>query len=286
MSLSYILDELDLSITSYEAVIGGDIAQSYRLVDDRGNKYFLKQLNQSDGLFESEADGLKRLQIANQGFRIPKVLLIGTNPDFLLMEWIEMKGTPTNSEHEWNAGQALAQLHQNQNPDGYFGLERNNHIGRISQPNEYQEDWISFYYESRGKSQLQQGFISGLFDLTDLKAWDAFVKNYQSECIPSKTALLHGDLWAGNLAYSTSTNNAVIYDPAVYYGHPEMDLGMSRLFGGFGPAFYEGYASIKTLDLDWEKRLDYHQFYPILIHALLFGGSYVHRVKQLLRKYS
>jgi fructosamine-3-kinase len=60
---------------------------------------------------------------------------------------------------------------------------------------------------------------------------------------PGKPSLLHGDLWSGN--YMRGNDGQVrLIDPAVYYGHREMDLSMTKLFGGFDRKFYDFYHAI------------------------------------------
>jgi len=98
-------------------------------------------------------------------------------------------------------------------------------------------------------------------------------------------ALLHGDLWAGNFMID-STGSAAIFDPAVYCGHREMDLGMTKLFGGYDQRFYKGYNAVYPLEKNWEKRLPLTQLYPLLVHALLFGGHYIAQVKSTVLRYS
>ncbi len=78
---------------------------------------------------------------------------------------------------------------------------------------------------------------------------------------------------------------AVIIDPAVYYGHREMDLGMSQLFGGFDPGFYEAYNSYYPLEKGWQQRMDYCNLYPLMVHVNLFGGGYAASVQATLRKF-
>ena len=38
---------------------------------------------------------------------------------------------------------------------------------------------------------------------------------------------------------SNEDGDPVVFDPAVYYGHREMDIAMSKLFGGFEAEFYD-----------------------------------------------
>ncbi len=78
---------------------------------------------------------------------------------------------------------------------------------------------------------------------------------------------------------------AVIIDPAVYYGHREMDLAMSQLFGGFDPSFYDTYIRNFPLEKDWQQRMDYCNLYPLMVHVNLFGGSYLGSVQKILAKF-
>ena len=75
-----------------------------------------------------------------------------------------------------------------------------------------------------------------------------------------------------------------IFDPAVYYGHREMDIGMSKLFGGFSPLFYDAYNEIYPMEKDWRERVDVANLYPLLVHVVLFGGSYAYDVKRILKR--
>jgi fructosamine-3-kinase len=77
----------------------------------------------------------------------------------------------------------------------------------------------------------------------------------------------------------------VIIDPAVYYGHREMDLGMSQLFGGFDNRFYETYHKNYPLEPGWQERMDYCNLYPLMVHVNLFGGGYAGSVKSILRRF-
>ncbi len=90
---------------------------------------------------------------------------------------------------------------------------------------------------------------------------------------PEPPALLHGDLWAGNRMIDRDGANWLI-DPATYWGHREVDLAMMRLFGGFGGAAFDAYAEAHPLAAGWPERVEWYQLVPLLVHAILFGGSY------------
>ncbi|MBN2305028.1 MAG: fructosamine kinase family protein, partial [Anaerolineae bacterium] len=96
-------------------------------------------------------------------------------------------------------------------------------------------------------------------------------------------SLLHGDLWGGNYLVD-ATGRAVLIDPAVYYGHCEMDLAMTELFGGFTPEFYAAYRAINPLT-GYQDRRSLYQLYYILVHLNHFGESYGPRVDALALHY-
>ena len=98
-------------------------------------------------------------------------------------------------------------------------------------------------------------------------------------------ALLHGDLWGGNYLIDSS-GEVAIYDPAVYYGHREMDIGMARLFGGFDPRFYDQYNNTYPLENGWERRVGVTQLYPLLVHAILFGGHYINQARKIVKDFA
>ena len=83
----------------------------------------------------------------------------------------------------------------------------------------------------------------------------------------------------------TSSGDAAMCDPAVYCGHREMDLGMTRLFGGFDQQFYNAYHEAYPLEAGWKQRLQLTQLYPLLVHAILFGGHYVSQAREILLFY-
>jgi fructosamine-3-kinase len=111
-----------------------------------------------------------------------------------------------------------------------------------------------------------------------------FLYHRLENLIPAELpSLLHGDLWSGNYMVDEIGNPCII-DPAVYYGHREVDLAMTRLFGGFPEAFYSGYHHAYPLENGWEQRPDIHNLYPLMVHVNLFGGGYISDVKRILNR--
>ena len=107
-----------------------------------------------------------------------------------------------------------------------------------------------------------------------------------NKIIPKEApALLHGDLWQGNII-SDEYSEPTLIDPAVYYGHREMDLSMLLLFGSISEQTIETYNDIFPLEKNWEERTDIHQLYPLLVHLTLFGESYLKPIQGIVGKYT
>jgi len=274
--LQNIFKDCDLNVQRYEQVYGGDINLSYCLYSPTG-KYFLKvnDKNKYPLMFEREANGLDKLR-EYCTLKIPQVIKQGSCNDrqYLLLEWLE-KGSPKKDMWE-NFGNGLAIMHKQ--PQEYFGSNEDNYIGSLKQNNDQHDEWHSFYTECRIKPLVKKLFDAGDFSATDIRDADLFCNNLKTIFPSEPPSLLHGDLWAGNYMI-ISSGYAAIFDPAVYCGHREMDIGMTKLFGGFDRQFYEAYNEAYPLEKGWEKRLPISQLYPLLVHAILFGGHYMSEVK-------
>jgi fructosamine-3-kinase len=279
LSLQEIIDDCGLSVQQTEKVHGGDINSTFCLYTSTG-KYFLK-VNQAGlypDMFLKEAAGLSTLH-KTRTLRIPAVIKTGLTGDlqYLLLEWIE-KGSP--DKKCWEIfGHQLALLHQQ--PQEYFGWNTDNYIGRLKQSNKRHGTWDEFYTECRIMPMVEILFNKGLFTRADIKAAGHFCNQLDTLFPVAHPSLLHGDLWSGN--YSITTDGLpCVFDPAVYFGHREMDLGMTQLFGGFDPRFYAAYHETYPLEPGWQKRLKLTEAWPLLVHAVLFGGFYIGRAREIL----
>ena len=99
-----------------------------------------------------------------------------------------------------------------------------------------------------------------------------------------RPALLHGDLWSGNFMCGPE-NKAWVFDPAIHYGHREMDLAMTKLFGGYNQIFYDAYNEMHPLAPGWEERVPLCNLYPLMVHVNLFGGGYIDTVQRIVDKF-
>lgn len=263
-------------------VSGGCIAQARIATFRDGSRVFLKTAENAQGMFECEAKGLTALASAN-AIRTPRVLRVSR--DALVLEVIS--SGPKSPEFFEIFGRQFARLHACHGP--YHGFDSDNFIGSTPQLNEPMgrgDDWVEFFMERRLRYQLdlaeQNGHgseLRGLLDQSEAVVADVLAASQEA---PS---LLHGDLWGGNFMVDEQGLPCLI-DPAVYYGHREADLAMTRLFGGFTPEFYSAYEEESPLAPGHADRLPLYQLYHLLNHLNLFGRSYYSQCRQILLRFA
>lgn len=249
---------------------------------DSGKGYFLKTGNRSK-TYLCEANGLKELAKANS-IKVTQVITVGDN--YILTEYIR-RNSPYSTFYEI-FGKQFAQLHKYQS--GSYGFYEDNFIGLNPQPNiptENEEtDWIAFYFNKRLLYQYKMAEKNG-YATTSLqsgfKKLESRITNILKDSIEPPT-LLHGDLWSGNYLCNDE-NTPVLIDPAVYYGHREADMAMTKLFGGFPPEFYDSYNREYPLKEGWEYREGLYKLYHVLNHLNIFGRGYLPEAECLVREY-
>ena len=259
-------------------VSGGDISAAWRLDSAAGSVFLKTGPASSYEMFAAEAEGLAELSRAN-AVRVPAVIALGEHRDsaFVALEWLHFESISRASERR--LGEQLAALHRTTKPR--YGWHRDNTIGLTRQINAWSDSWVDFYRQHRLGYQLElaagNGFTGAL--QTEgarlLKRLPVFYEHYTPVA-----SLLHGDLWGGN--WASCDGQPVIFDPAVYYGDRETDLAMTRLFGGFGKAFYEAYESSWPLHRVSNNVSDLYQLYHVLNHLNLFGSGYLGRALALI----
>ena len=230
-------------------------------------------------MFAREVEGLNALR---EGMRTPFVLDQGEYEELQFLELELINGGMKDLKFWISFGQELAQLHKISNEQ--FGFEKNNYIGSLRQSNNYKDKWEDFLIEERIQPQLEMAVNAGEINYVESKPFEHFYKRI-AEIYPNEPpALLHGDLWGGN--YICAENgDPVLIDPAVYYGHREIDLGMMHLFGGFDTRLYDEYQTVYPLEKNWRQRIEINQLYPLLVHVNLFGRSYWSRVKGIIDQF-
>lgn len=269
-------------IVDVKAVSGGSINDVYRIETDAGI-LFLKANSalRYPNMFKAEVLGLELL--STSGLVIPTPVSVGQFGDlqYLLMEWVEQG---RSGKDLWNQfGRGLAELHQNTNKQ--FGLDHDNYIGCLPQSNTVRSSWAEFYREERLVPQMKLAERSGQLSAKMRSGFDGLFNRLEEIYPIERPSMLHGDLWSGNMMVNT-VGKPCIFDPAVYYGHREMDLAMMALFGGFADGWINSYAEIHPLENGWQQRMAVGQLYPLMVHLNLFGDTYTEGIESVLRKFS
>jgi len=267
---------------SFQPVSGGSINQAYLIKTTLGN-YFLKYNDASrfPQMFQKEAKGLELLR--NSGaINVPRVLLAteAGKHAFLLLEHISSASIRNDFWDDF--GKSLAVLHA-QKADK-FGLDHDNFMGSLVQQNNFHENWNSFFIEERLEPQVRLAREKSAINKSDVLAFERLYQKLDGIFPKTLPSLLHGDLWSGNFMINHQGKPCLI-DPAVYYGHPEIDIAMTTLFGGFSQRFYAAYNHHNPLEKGWQTRLDIYNLFPLMVHVNLFGGGYLSSVRGILGKF-
>jgi len=287
-----ILDGLGLGAPINLASIGGGcIADSSVATFEDGSKVFVKCAAGGPDMFEREAEGLCALAAA-EALRVPQVLAV--SEEALVLEMIRQ--APKKRGFAEDFGRGFARLHDHRgrtcgfSHDNFIGSTRQRNDPLAGQWDEAAEDdgstWPAFFVERRLRFQTRLAISRGhgheferLLDRAEARIIELLSSAIEVPCI------LHGDLWSGNYIVD-DRGEACLIDPAVYYGHREADLAMTRLFGGFEPSFYEAYGEESPLTPGHEDRLAVYQLYHVLNHLNLFGGAYFEQCKRILQHYA
>ena len=236
---------------------------------------------QTPDLLQLEQQGLGALA-AHQLVAIPEVYLYEQHEIGELLVMQHLTTGEKSNKILASFGQQLAQLHQVNVPA--FGWDRSNYIGKLPQSNTPNAAWPQFYAFERLQPQIQMAVDAQLLPAPAAPSPARLEQVCENLLGKPKASPLHGDLWGGNYIIDQN-GNAYLIDPSFYHGHGEVDLAMSRLFGGFGPSFYEGYHELIPLEPGVEARRDLYQLYYLLVHLNMFGRSYLSSVQQILHRY-
>ena len=272
-------DILQEKILTETPLGGGCIANSKKIKTELGKTYLLKQYDDKR-IHKTEANGLIEIKKA-EAIRVPEV--ISVSEDYLLVEFINQGNKGKEFSEEF--GRQLADLHRYEND--LFGFFENNFIGSNEQINQPQcTDWATFYWDNRLMYQFRLAEKNG-YVTDELRKAFLQLENKIHEIlddIVERPSLLHGDLWGGNYIVD-EFGKPVLIDPAVYYGHREADLAMTKIFGGFDSAFYSAYHEALPLQNGYKERENIYKLYHIFNHLNLFGGTYYEQTVNLIKYY-
>jgi fructosamine-3-kinase len=240
---------------------GGDVSQIVRIKLDDGREAVVK----GGSYARAEADMLRA--IAASGAPTPRVL--AASESALVLEAMPSDGSLNNA---WGSlGRVLRTLHARKGKR--YGWPSDYAFGAVSILNDWLDDWPSFWAERR--LLVHEPHIPSELGRRLEKLACEIPNRLPSRPVP---ALLHGDLWGGNVLVSGTEVSALI-DPACYYGHSEVDIAMLTLFDRPKREFFAAYGE---MDAGWEERLTIYKLWPALVHLRLFGPGYRPLAESLL----
>lgn len=275
---------------------GGCINEGVVYETDKG-KIYVKYNSSPDALalFNGEYESVSAI-LATNTVKIPKpikVMKLPTGGAMFVMEYIKMRNNLSSQASL--LGLQLAEMHKhNENMmkqaekdagnvtrksdcelhyKTQFGFHIETCCGSIPQSNTWSSDWPEFY---AGKIEFQISKIESQYhDRSARELWDRVLKKYSvlfDDLDVIYPALLHGDLWSGNV--SESADGPVIFDPASFYGHSEYEFAISKMFGGFSSELFNSYHTVIPQTGRHKQRLELYQLFHYLNHWNHFGSGY------------
>lgn len=235
--------------------------------------YFLK-IHRNQQIINCEKLGLERI---GNHISIPRLIYHGVidTAGFLILGYIQQM--PIQKFSSSKIAESLVKLHTVESR--YYGLEYNNYIGQLNQPNTKASNFLDFYVQQRIEPQVILAQTKGFLEEINLSSFYKYV----AKQIPiEKPRLIHGDLWNGNLICSET--ELYFIDPSISYSHREFDLAMMQLFGGFNKEVFSIYNELMPLEQGWKQRQSLFQLYYLLVHLNIFGSSYLKSCLEILKK--
>jgi len=262
-------------VRSLQPIGGGDINDAYQVqFDDESFGFVKTRADVRPGEYAAEAAGLRWL--AEPGaLRTPTVL--GCSDALLVLDWVDEGRRGDTAAF----GAGLAEIHAAGADDwGVTPLGGATRVGALELSNAPCPGWPAFYATRRLLPLLPQAGLSARGNRAVESVCDRIGDLAGPPEPPSR---LHGDLWSGNVLWDRR-GRAWLIDPAAYGGHREVDLALLQLFGDPGPAFFAAYQDRHPLAAGWRDRVGLYQLFPLLVHAVLFGGGYPAAVERIALK--
>lgn len=262
---------------------GGDINEAFHVVLADGSEAFVKtRPDAAPGEYAAEAAGLRWL--AQPGaLRTPRVLDVDDR--YLALEWVSTGRLDDAGAEE--LGRGLAETHAaGADAFGATGPGAFARFGSLGLPNDPAADWPTFYAERRLRPLARIARERRALPQSAVDAIERVCERLPELAgAPERPARLHGDLWSGNVMAGADGRPWLI-DPSAYGGHREVDLAMLRLFGAPSERVFAAYDELAPPAPGWEERVELYQLLPLLVHALLFGGSYRSAAERVALRYA
>ncbi len=267
------LDDSALRVLEVSPIGGGCIHHAVRMRTTRGDWFAKWNDDCAPDLFLSEAEGLRALQEAGSELAIPEVLSAlppgDGRPACIVMEYLPPRAGKAGDDAA--LGRGLAAIHAA--PRDAFGFPVTSYCGPTVQDNRSSPSWAEFYAERRLRPLARRLEQEGRIGPAEGRNLDRLIERLPSLLAhETRPALIHGDLWSGNVL--ATTRGPALVDPACAWADREMEFGITTLFGGFSERFFAAYDEALPLSSDWRERNPLYQLYHLLNNHLIFGGHY------------
>ena len=279
MSREAIAAALGVAEVRLSELSGGCVGEVYLVETPDGERLVAKVDQGGGGSLDVEGYMLDYLR---QHSELPVPAVRHSEPALLVMEWLPGRNGGGGAEE--HAAGLLADLHGISSDK--YGLERDTRIGGLHQSNTPSGSWVRFFAEQRLLHMGRQAFDAGCLDAGTMGRVEELagkLDRWIDE--PGAPSLLHGDVWSGNVLSEGRTITGFL-DPAIYYGHPEVELAFVALFSTFGARFFSVYGERRPSGPGFmDERRFLYQVYPLLVHVRLFGGGYLGQLRSVLNRF-
>ena len=204
-----------------------------------------------------------------------------SDPEILLMEYFQAESSDMRFLNQHIFGESIAKFHTKR--ESYYGYGYDTYIGSLLQENKMSQSWKKFYLNQRFDCLL--GKMKETLSINpELNDKILIVRDYidRNLCEPSKSTLIHGDVWSGNILVDNDRNLKII-DPALFYADNEYELAYIYLNGTFSRGFYDSYNHNNPISNDfWPFKIYVYQIIPLMQYALLEGPIYLKEIEKIL----
>ena len=231
--------------------------------------------------FEIELAGLRLLSERTGVLTPTPVGIIRVSGGCILV--LEAVQAVERAPHHWREiGRTLARIHQI--TGDRFGLDRDGYFGPLYQDNRPAPSWQAFYAERRLAPALKLAVDSGNLPRAVARQVEALIARLPQLCGPEvRPTLLHGDAQQNN--FISTAEGAVVIDPAVHYGNPEMDLAYVDYFQPVPDDVFDGYREELPIDLGFQERRDLWRMWGYLAAVTVEGPVHMDRLTGALQTY-